>query len=577
MYEHFFRLRENPFSSTPDPNFFYLSKKHQAALDHLVYGVRYRKGFLLITGEVGTGKTTLCRRLLDHLPRSTSTALILNPLFSNSHELLRAILKDFGLPITPHASPAEDIERLNQFLLDRNRGDGNAVVIVDEAQHLSNDTLEMVRMLSNLETEKRKLLQIILLGQPEMRDRLLEPALRPLNQRLTVRFHLLPLDLDETKEYIHYRLKAAGSQGEVEFFEPAFHLVYSVTEGYPRRINLLCDRVMLAAYARESFVIDRSLVDEAVRDLHGDQPEQKISIPRASRLSWTPRARRLVGTGLRYAGVTGVGASFLAAGFLAGGFFDRLDLRSLSSQLVGPYLQESKAGEGKDFPKADPGEPARTDPPWSPARVAFATDQPRSLRTGPILAEFLRLWGVTLSAGMVESLERIDARHLAHLEPVQAAGLGYMELPFSVSIARMVGYPCILQMKGDETAGDRIALLRSVDESGFRILDPAYGERLIDEKSLIESSQDVMIYLWRDYYEGQELRKDGSGPWVARLQKDLSDLGYYRGVITGYFGTLTDQAIREFQRQHRLREDGVPDDLVRMLVAKELGEEVPTL
>ncbi|MBI2061981.1 MAG: AAA family ATPase [Nitrospirae bacterium] len=589
MYEHFFRLKEGPFGTTPDPAFFYLSAKHQAALDHLVYGVRYRRGFLLITGDVGTGKTTLCRRLLDQLPDNTSTALVLNPLFSDQRQLLRAIMKDFEVPYGSAASASEEIEALNQFLLERSRADGNAVVIIDEGQHLSNDSLEMVRLLSNLETEKKKLLQIILVGQPELRDRLQEPVLRPLNQRLTVKFHLLPLDRNETREYIYFRLKKAGSQGEIEFFEPALDLIFTYTEGYPRRINLLCERVLLAAYSRESFIIDRGIVEDAMRDLEGDQPEQKIHLPRPRRASWTIHAKKAARKGLRYAGVGAAGTAFLAAGFMAGGFFEKVDLRSLTSQLLGATIETASAPEGSADPDrseaagATPSADAAATPKsaeragWSATPSAFAKSERVTLSSGRIMSEYLRLWGVALTPPMVEALDRVDVQGLAQLEPVQAAGLSYLELPFSADIARKIGYPCLMNLKADGVAGDRLALLRSVEDNGFRVLDPVYGERLVDENSLVQTSQDVMIYLWRDYYEGQDFKKDTSGPWVARLQKDLVDLGYYRGVITGYYGTLTDQALREFQRQHALPDHGGPDVVVRMLIAKELGEEVPSL
>ena len=184
MYEDFYGLKEKPFSLTPDPRFLYLSESHRFALDHLIYGITQREGFMLITGDVGTGKTTICRTLLERLDEQTRTALILNPQMSET-ELLLSILSEFGITFSSN-SKKEIIDRLNQFLLDQLASGGGAVLIIDEAQNLSLPVLEQIRLLSNLETEKEKLLQIILVGQPELRDKLNLPVLRQLNQRLSL-------------------------------------------------------------------------------------------------------------------------------------------------------------------------------------------------------------------------------------------------------------------------------------------------------------------------------------------------------------------------------------------------------
>ena len=210
MYEKFFYLKENPFSITPDPKYLYLSKKHQEALDLLFFGVIEHKGFLMLSGEVGTGKTTLCRALLDKFNSKVKSALILNPLLSDA-ELIQTINEDFGLKMES-SSLKKQIDTLNSFLIEQTKKGSNSAVIIDEAQNLSLKALEMVRLLSNLETEKTKLMQIILVGQPELREKLKLPELRQLNQRIVVRYHLGSLNFEETKAYIrilqsdgHYR------------------------------------------------------------------------------------------------------------------------------------------------------------------------------------------------------------------------------------------------------------------------------------------------------------------------------------------------------------------------------------
>jgi general secretion pathway protein A len=244
MYCQFYGLRERPFNVTSDPAFFFLSKKHKEALSHLSYGVSQRKGILVLTGEVGTGKTTLCRYFLSHLGRKVKTAFILNPYFSEM-ELLEAIVKDFGLR-GAFSSRLALIARLNKFLLRESLAGNNIVLIIDEAQNLNSNLLEQVRLLSNLETEKEKLLQVILVGQPELTRRLNLHDLRQLGQRIMVRFHISPLEQGEIKNYINHRLSVAGSAGRIEFTDEAIRAIWEYSTGTPRLINTLCDRALLA-------------------------------------------------------------------------------------------------------------------------------------------------------------------------------------------------------------------------------------------------------------------------------------------------------------------------------------------
>lgn len=268
MYERFFFLTEKPFHITPDTRFLYLGRKHTEAIELLSYGISERKGFILLTGEVGTGKTTLCRALLDRLPQRTESALILNPMLSGE-ELLTTIVHDFGLR-PAGTTPSAYIDCLNNFLLERYAGGGNAVVIIDEAQHLNPAAMEMVRLLSNLETEREKLLQIVLVGQPELREKLKMRELRQLNQRVTIRFHLDPLDLGETAAYIENRLKVAGSNGSVEFTAYALQSVHRGSGGIPRMINIVCDRALTAAFVAEKRVIDDGIMGLAISELVAD-------------------------------------------------------------------------------------------------------------------------------------------------------------------------------------------------------------------------------------------------------------------------------------------------------------------
>jgi general secretion pathway protein A len=265
MYTQFYGLREKPFNVTADPNFMFFSRHHKEALAHLFYGIKERKGFLEITGEVGTGKTTLCRVLLNSLDEKTKTAFILNPNLSEV-QLLRAMAVDLGIK-TEAKNKNHLISTLNTFLIEQLSSGFNVVVIIDEAQNLKPTLLEQVRMLSNLETEKDKLFQIVLVGQPELRDKLNSPHLRQLRQRISVQYHILPLELDEIGQYINHRLNVAGSDGSIIFTDKAIDHIYRYSEGVPRLINIVCDRALLAGYVLEKKKISHDLIIKCVREL----------------------------------------------------------------------------------------------------------------------------------------------------------------------------------------------------------------------------------------------------------------------------------------------------------------------
>lgn len=265
MYTQFYGLREKPFNVTADPNFMFFSRHHKEALAHLFYGIKERKGFLEITGEVGTGKTTLCRVLLNSLDEKTKTAFILNPNLSEV-QLLRAITLDLGLK-TDAKNKNELTALLNTFLIEQLSLGFNVVVIIDEAQNLRAALLEQVRMLSNLETEKDKLFQIVLVGQPELRDKLNAPNLRQVRQRIAVQYHILPLELDEILQYVNHRLNVAGSDGSLTFSDKAIEHIYRYSEGVPRLINILCDRALLAGYVAEKKRITHEMIIKCVREM----------------------------------------------------------------------------------------------------------------------------------------------------------------------------------------------------------------------------------------------------------------------------------------------------------------------
>ncbi len=265
MYQEFFGLSEMPFNVTPDPRYLYLSPTHEDALAHLRYGIAEKKGFIVLTGEVGCGKTTLCRTLLNELDENHyETVLILNPRI-NEQQLLLNILRELGENTGRHQGDLTG--RLNEALLDRIHAGKEIVMIVDEAQNLSFGVLEQIRLLSNLETDDQKLLQIILIGQPELKTMLRQRRLRQLRQRVLVDYDLCPLGHAETQAYIQHRLTLAGSQGKPRFTGPALWRIHRTTRGTPRLINNLCDKALLSAYIRDSDEINFWDIHRAIRDM----------------------------------------------------------------------------------------------------------------------------------------------------------------------------------------------------------------------------------------------------------------------------------------------------------------------
>ncbi|MFT3953544.1 MAG: AAA family ATPase [Piscinibacter sp.] len=277
MYARFFGLRQQPFSIAPDPRYLYMSERHREALAHLLYGVTGGGGFVLLTGEIGAGKTTVCRCFLEQIPKRCNVAYIFNPKQTVT-ELLRSVCDEFRIPRRPEGATVKDyVDALNEFLLQTHSVGQSNVLIIDEAQNLSADVLEQLRLLTNLETHERKLLQIILIGQPELRTMLARPELEQLAQRVIARFHLEALTPKETVRYIRHRLSVAGMNRPLPFEPDALKRVYQLSRGVPRRINLLCDRALLGAYAGNKPSVDVAIVEKAAAEVFdGTLPQDAL-------------------------------------------------------------------------------------------------------------------------------------------------------------------------------------------------------------------------------------------------------------------------------------------------------------
>lgn len=277
MYRKFYGFQERPFEITPDPKFVYLSEIHQEGLARLQYAVREGKGFSVITGEAGTGKTTLVHMLLSKLDGRVRTSFIFNPILDRA-DFLNYVCDDLGIKSDGMKSRGQSLAALHNFLLDCYARDEKVFLIIDEAQCLEPELLQEVRLLTNLETSKNKLLHVILLGQPELNQILTEPRFRPLKQRITVRYHLRPLRLKETNEYIQYRLKRAGSRNLSIFDHGAIREIYRYSKGIPRLISIVCDNALLTGFSLEETRIGKNIIRDIVMDLEGSKKGNRKSL-----------------------------------------------------------------------------------------------------------------------------------------------------------------------------------------------------------------------------------------------------------------------------------------------------------
>jgi general secretion pathway protein A len=538
VYLSFFNLREHPFSLTPDPRFLFLSPQHEEALSHLLYGIQERKGFIEITGEVGTGKTILCRALLDRLDATVSTALIFNS-YLNELELLQAIAHDFGL--TCHDTTRKGyIDTLNQYLLHEFTAGRNAVVLIDEAQNLEPRVLEQLRMLSNLETERGKLLQVILVGQPELRDRLATPQMRQLEQRIAVRFHIQGLTYRETYQYISHRLSVAGAANAVTFSRRALAMIYRYCAGIPRRINLLCDRLLITAYVRNTQRITARVVRQSLQDLTGAQQ------PR--RASWSP-PRSIWGRTWRL-GLAGIAVLGLLGGALRHpSVRDQLAF-ALPDQVCA--LRQTPS-QPPPFPQPVLASPAVLAP------VAVSPSLPQVPEAELTLAR--TLWQLKIHAE--GEMSRATAGIRPAWETVLSAvsvtmGLEVTPLQASFPQLQRVLRPCFIEIGTEPSVSQpTVWVLSRVLKDHALIYREPEGLTAVPLQELRRLWYGKLyLTLEEGKYRGVVLRQGMQGARVQAIQHVLKELGYFPDVPSGRFDAQTFYAVKGFQRDNRLVIDG---------------------
>jgi general secretion pathway protein A len=541
MYTHYFNLKQPPFSIAPDPRYLFMSERHREALAHLLYGIGSGGGFVLLTGEIGAGKTTVCRCFMEQIPENCKLGYIFNPKLS-VEELLLSICDEFGVVLPPQAGGAISVkgyvDAINAYLLASHAQARNNVLIIDEAQNLSAEVLEQLRLLTNLETSERKLLQIILIGQPELRGMLARPELEQLAQRVIARYHLGSLSEAETGTYIEHRLAVAGATAIAPFPRKLMGLVHKLTKGVPRRINLLCDRALLGAYVENQPQVTRTILKRAASEVFAGRD----AVPAA-------------------ADVRSVGAASGAAArwpLVAAGVLGGVVISALAWQLL-PGLAQSVALTSVAMHVASrPAGPA-VEPVGVPVPVAVAAHGPGgTLVAGRDSAAALRqlagLWGLALVDG-----DPCATAARANLRCLQAKG--------GIEDLRLLDRPAMLKLH-DDPAAPNYVLLTALDSGAATIVSAGGKPQTISLEALSARYDGEYTTYWRAPRAWRdEVRSGDRGPdvdWLAKRLSQIYDLP--KPQESQPLDATLRKRLTEFQATQELKADGVagPKTFIRL-------------
>jgi len=571
VYQDYYGFSEKPFDLTPDPKYLYLSPKHKEVLAHLVYGLQENNGFLKIIGEVGTGKTMICRSFLQELRTDFSIAYVFNPAI-NELELLQTINSELGLP-SEMDSKKKLVDTLNTFLLCERKKGHRVVVIIDEAQALQVKVLDQLRLLSNLETDTEKLIQIVLIGQPELDQLLKKNELRQLRQRITISWELLPLNRDETRGYIQHRVNVALGKGRVQFARSAVDLIYKYSHGIPRMINVLADRSLLIAYTMNTKKITPKIVRPAVKDVGGLTP-----LP-----TWMSTLWKSILPGLLALTILLFGANYLILPDFIKANREEKDINLLikenpiitnshiSSKTRVPTLELPQAGTSalKELEPLTHNNKANAQDPSSAIELLKARRIPS---TKPLIISqqdklVTYLASLSLNESRLEATNWILKKWNIHIASYQNKGesllkaiaeeqklLAY-DLNANFDKLAVFNYPAILEIALPNTQGTKYLSLVSINGE-----DGIFGS--VDRIEMPLKVIDLVwthkaIILWKDFESLPERFGTGfEGKQAIWLQKNLRLLGFFNGREAPSYGPNTQLSVAKFQRKHHIKDDG---------------------
>ncbi len=538
MYQQFFNISQKPFSITPDPAFLYMSDGHREALAHLRYGLENDGGFVLLTGEVGAGKTTVCRCLLEQVPADTNIAFIINPKLTPL-ELLASICDELKIEYHRDAGGKELVDAVNDYLLAAHAGGGRTVLIIDEAQNLDFEVLEQIRLLTNLETNERKLLQIIMLGQPELQEKLADPQLKQLAQRISARHHLGPLNREETTAYVRHRLTVAGMSPDV-FSDGSLKKLFSLSAGIPRLINMVCDRALLAAYTKGIHLVDTRLLTAAAGEVLG--------LRKKGRGGFRPFSPWLVA-------VIVFVVCLAALALLLRGSRPRQSASS-AKPAASAALEMPKGGKGnknnknnKDKGhlsfnlKYEAAEPFLSAVEWQDM-AASGRDKRAAM------GELLRLWGV-------KGFSPAEDRGCQYAEK---HGLRCLSAVSGMAALRRLNRPAVLRMRGEGQGGKSFVVL-AADHGRWLDLRLDGRQWRVSPADLAQHWQGAYILIWRPPAGyGDSIRPGYRGPMVKWLAERLALADgeeYNKQAGRAVYDSGLVRRVRRLQFRYNLIPDGI--------------------
>jgi general secretion pathway protein A len=535
MYREYFGLKENPFSIAPDPRYFYMSEGHREALAHLLYGLKIDSGFIMLTGEIGAGKTLLCRCLFAEIPEDTDTAFILNPKVT-AEELLANICDEFDIAYPEHnQSNSVFVTAIYRFLLETLKRNRRALLILEEAQNLSPDVLEQIRLLTNMETSQRKLLQIIMVGQPELMDVIEKSELRQLAQRITARYHLGPLSQKEVGEYVQHRLRIAGWTRGTLFPENTIKLLYRLTGGIPRLINIICDRAMIGAFSQNKDVIDKKTLKIAAAEVMG-------------------RRRKKENKAMWYGGAALVSGVLLFVIALVIYFFP---------SAVGDRQNRIRWTEHHVSGQSVPNLPMHTE---TRDVLAFSSEnETQSLSSA--YESLFRVWNLSFDpSGQVPAGQQ-----------AQAHGMSLIESKGTLADLRLINKPVVLKLQRPQNKKFFYATLLSLHDNQAQI---AFANR-IERLSIF----DIVVlwngeysFLWRPPAEyKRKLRLGQTGAMVEWIDRTLAQVQSQPATGKKVYGPPLSDRVKEFQGNVGLNPDGVVGPMTIAYIQGMLGDDHPAL